>query len=105
MGDLDIPEENPPCTDVQLPLTLGDKRVLRCEKRGKYLSILMPHGALALSNVEPMGVVAPLGSWRISTGRQCCHGTCNHAIFLFDGYDPDCETRCRSNPRCRFFTV
>lgn len=96
---------NAACGERQLPLAPGEQRALNCRLDGRYVGLVGPSSALAGYSVQASAVVSRRGSWRIFSQRQCCHGSCEDPEVLFEGYEPDCEGRCRAHASCRFFTV
>ena len=75
-----------------------------CGLEGRYVAFV---GSASLEVLQNMKVLVPQsdqGAFRLSTGRVCCHRGCHKDTKLFEGYDPRCEERCRSDIECRFFT-
>ena len=75
-----------------------------CGLEGRYVAFV---GSASLEVLQNMKVLVPQsdqGAFRLSTGRVCCHRGCHKDTKLFEGYDPRCEERCRSDIVCRFFT-
>lgn len=105
VGDHADPRKNAPCAPVRSAMAVGGLAAVHCGRAGRHFGVTMPRGSLVLCRGDAYGVVAPRGSWRMSVGRQCCHGGCTAPRHLFDGYDPHCEARCLANPRCLFFTI
>jgi len=107
VGDRADPWQNPTCGALAMRDASKDGSTVgvMCRMEGRYFGVVASQGPLILCHVEALGVVAPLGSWRVSVGRQCCHGGCQRPAHIFDGYEPHCEARCRAEPRCRFFTI
>ena len=73
----------------------------QCGWEGRYVGLLN-------SKWPDLEVLVPRtrqGAFRVSTGRVCCHRGCSSDTHLFEGYEPQCEQRCRSDPECAFFTI
>ncbi|CAK9092374.1 unnamed protein product [Durusdinium trenchii] len=76
--------------------------VARCALEGRYVMLL---GTSQPRQVEVLGPRTAFGAFRLSLGQRCCHRGCNSSdTSLFEGYDPQCERRCREDHSCHFFT-
>lgn len=76
----------------------------QCGWEGRYVGMLNAT-AMAMVNLEVLVPRTRHGAFRVSTGRVCCHRGCTSDTHLFEGYEPQCERRCRSDPSCAFFTI
>jgi len=104
VGDSMDPWENARCGPPPTPPGITAAWTAPCRSHGRFLDIAAERGQEA-PTVEALGVATTSGAWRLSAGRRCCTGTCAEPTWLFEGYDPACEARCRSDPACRFFTI
>ena len=76
-----------------------------CGLEGRYVAFVGSASASFLQNLQVLVPQSNQGAFRLSTGRVCCHRGClSKDTQLFEGYDPRCEERCRSDAECRFFT-
>lgn len=112
LGDLPTVARNKRCSRLRVALEPGTVGEFPCGDDGRYVGVLAigpsPLATVAppkLPRVEVLGVVTQRGAVRVLTGRRCCPNSCDEPKWLFDGYASSCETRCRDNPACRFFTV
>ena len=83
----------------------GDEGMVAvCGLEGRYVAFVGSASVEVLQNVKVLVPQSDQGAFRLSTGRVCCHRGCQKDTKLFEGYDPRCEERCRSDAECRFFT-
>ena len=76
-----------------------------CGLEGRYVAFVGSASAPFLPNLQVLVPQSDQGAFRLSMGRVCCHRGClSKDTQLFEGYDPRCEERCRSDAACRFFT-